>query len=283
MSIFTRSTISSGRPIYWYTSLSLGTHDSKLDEFDRPGVPYLQHYIGGTDNRKAVVSYVCNKAGDNVPATTATPSNSISLVLEPVVHLYELTFSTPDACSAGAPAEQTPLDLLLTQKSQCIFLNTGWWTYKFCFFVDVEQLHRENVPDTHSPVVAGQQQKTKLATTQSYDLGSLSKDMSMVRLRELTKVHVGETAQETYVSQEYVGGTPCDLTNQSRKTEVRFFCDTSETQHNTFKQIKESATCEYVALIGTRSLCSHKLFKPAQAKVHKIVCSPTDILKSVAS
>lgn len=37
------------------------------------------------------------------------------------------------------------MDLLEPLGSECLYLNTGWWTYKFCYLKEITQFHREQI------------------------------------------------------------------------------------------------------------------------------------------
>ena len=71
--------------------------------------------------------------------------------------------SAPGASSSSTPSTPPPpatpnvMDLLEPLGSECLYLNTGWWTYKFCYLKEITQFHREQVqiPIQGSSVKAG--------------------------------------------------------------------------------------------------------------------------------
>jgi protein OS-9 len=56
------------------------------------------------------------------------------------------------------------MDLLEPLGSECLYLNTGWWTYKFCYLKEISQFHREAVAVPASPAAAAQAQARAAAT-----------------------------------------------------------------------------------------------------------------------
>merc|ERR1712212_413470 len=78
-------------------------------------------------------------------------------------------------------------------------------------------------------------------------------------------------------SQYYVDGSVCDLTGESRKTEVRFKSDESlkGTDRDVISEIEEPSSCTYLFTISTIRLCSHPRFRAEKVKkTAAISCSP---------
>lgn len=65
-----------------------------------------------------------------------------------------------------------------------------------------------------------------------------------------------------YMSQTWEGGTQCDLTGNSRSTEIKFICD--QGSQIRFHSIDELETCKYQIEIHVPLLCKYDKFKPQQ-------------------
>lgn len=240
---------------------------------------YSQQYTSGTGDRQTIVRYVCH---DDPGASKGL----LTTVSEPKPFHYEMEIRTSLGCLAPK-GESTP-EALLSSLTECAHLNTGWWTYKFCYGKQVSQFHRESVEVKNtaaqsSPVpasTADQQAaaappKMEMITTVEYDLGRLPEETVPIVIVK------GDTPKETYASQWYQDGTKCDVTNRPRKTEVRFYCDPAETQ--VIRTIKETSSCEYMMVVASQYLCSHILFAPDLPKVREIACSPMEKARSIST
>lgn len=141
--------------------------------------------------------------------------------------------------------------LLKGMEGSCIFFNTGWWTYSFCFNQSIKQFH-SLPPGRQIPLWPPMEDKT----VQSYVLGSFrdptgaqkANGKKTTELREREKPGVTAAADvgdrkavntgqanttETglarleqkgdlkYMVQELSGGTTCDLTGKPRRVEVQ--------------------------------------------------------------
>lgn len=138
-------------------------------------------------------------------------------------------------------------ELLKGMEGSCIFFNTGWWTYSFCFNQSVKQFH-SLPPGKQIPIWPPVEDKT----VQSFVLGKFgdlaTKGGKTTELRQKEKpvetavADVGDRAPvgagqknttETglarleqkgelkYMVQELSGGTTCDLTGKPRRIEVQ--------------------------------------------------------------
>lgn len=162
---------------------SLGSYQPAGDIFHSAAAPYTQVYGGGTDNRQAVVRFVCN----HDPKPSQHTRHLLHAVSEPKPNAYEFTIKTTTACQLqpvstspshrqqfaqhnAASSAATPLSSLSQQQqlqqpraspkskvaialnmmsplsTDCIYHNAGWWTYKFCYLSSIHQFHRETVP-----------------------------------------------------------------------------------------------------------------------------------------
>jgi protein OS-9 len=95
----------------------------------------------------------------------------------------------------------------------------------------------------------------------------------------------------------FTGGTPCDLTDLERETEVRFTCarqsagggvgvesgdaereklNAADANVNAIERIDEASTCRYTMTFTTPSLCAHDAFRTKEQVVRDIVCRRFD-------
>jgi len=242
---------------------NLGSYDPALDSPVSEPV-YAQRYTGGSGKRQSTVRFLCN---DDSP----DPKPLLTGIAEPEPLRYEFEIKTALACDASRQrtGQARVESYLQPLAGQCVYLNTGWWTYKFCYGKSVSQFHRESRAVQTEP---GKPPQQEVITTQEYDLGTVSD--------EPIAVVAGSSPKDSYASQWYAGGTPCDVgSKEPRKTEVRYVCDPNESL--AIKAVKETATCEYQLIAATRLLCQHKQFAAEEPRVHEIACSP--LLHQVAA
>jgi hypothetical protein len=72
----------------------------------------------------------------------------------------------------------------------------------------------------------------------------------------------------TYFELEYVNGTQCDLTGETRSTTVHFICGESDQ----FVSIKEVRSCHYKVIVSTPRVCRHPAFSKEIPNTVKIKC-----------
>ena len=58
-----------------------------------------------------------------------------------------------------------------------------------------------------------------------------------------------------YYQVNYTDGTPCDITNKPRRTNVQYACHPNT--HGEIYQLRETSSCEYEIIIFTGLLCAH--------------------------
>eukprot|EP00270_Netrium_digitus_P020551 TRINITY_DN8509_c0_g1_i1.p1 TRINITY_DN8509_c0_g1~~TRINITY_DN8509_c0_g1_i1.p1 ORF type:complete len:385 (+),score=106.02 TRINITY_DN8509_c0_g1_i1:274-1428(+) len=165
---------------------------------------------------------------------------------------------------AEPPVRKTPEELLgALRELPCFYRMEGWWTYELCFKKWMRQYHTEN-----DKIVAefylGRWDAEKTADLHS---GSQNADSSDTFMQKDPR---SLSAAQRYHAHVYTDGTPCDLTNEKRQTEVRYVC--SEDGNNYIASIKEAPTCHYQVIIHTTVLCSHPLFKKQTEPMHYINC-----------
>jgi len=262
--------------------------------------PYSQRFVGGTDNRQLVVHFRCNAeikptspraaaAGTAIGVATEqvakdVPQHLLTLIEEPTPFHYVAEIKTSLVCQSSTESGGGGiLGLLNALSRNCIYLNTGWWLYKFCYLKSIQQLHREHRPiaptgstggaTTGAPGQAPSAPAVELVTVAEFDLGHMPKDLSLGGVEKMTKVVEGETMEETYVSQMYENGSRCDVGDrQDRKTEVRFYCDPNEP--HALESIVETSSCVYLLKVRTSLLCSDALFAVAEPDIVQITCQP---------
>lgn len=164
--------------------------------------------------------------------------------------------SHQDTTSTPSPEEQEKelvratnhgWDLLKGMEGSCIFFNTGWWTYSFCFNQSVKQFHSlppgKQIPfwpptedktvqsfvlGTFGDQAAKGVKKTELrhkekpAETAAADVGdSLPTGAGQKNSTETGLARLEQKGQLKYMVQELHGGTTCDLTGKPRRIEVQ--------------------------------------------------------------
>jgi protein OS-9 len=138
-----------------------------------------------------------------------------------------------------------PDELLEILKDQCFYRHEGWWSYEFCYYGKIRQVH-----------VEGEK------VIQEYVLGEFDADATDAyhenRTSESTdEDHVKDTSKRYHVHL-YTNGTVCDLTDIPRYTEVRFVCSEPTVL---ISSIKEISSCNYVLTVQSPMLCKNPLFQ----------------------
>merc|ERR1712137_32547 len=147
-----------------------------------------------------MVTYICN----NKKNLKKNEMHVLDKIREPQELVYHFDILTTAACVDTANVHvgpPSPIQLLRPLENQCVSMNAGWWTYRFCFLREIVQFHNEQVPDDKT-------KQDKEVTTQEYQMGKLDKTLD---INHTGKLHKGATTQDTYLSQEYTGGTVCDI------------------------------------------------------------------------
>lgn len=159
--------------------------------------------------------YLCS-----IPAVESPPdTNSTSA-----------TQSPEDAEKELSRAVNHGEELLKGMEGNCIFFNTGWWTYSFCYNQSVKQFHslppQRNVP-MYPPI--------EDSSIQSYILGQFAGasedgkrktgvDEAKSAKRQTTETGLAKLEQRgelKYLVHNLAGGTTCDLTGKERRVEVQ--------------------------------------------------------------
>ena len=75
------------------------------------------------------------------------------------------------------------------------------------------------------------------------------------------------------VAHVFTGGTPCDLANLARETEVQFTCALGE-EVNAIASIQEPSTCRYAFTFATPLVCGRGGFREAKKPPAHVKCKP---------
>ncbi|KAG8075149.1 hypothetical protein GUJ93_ZPchr0006g43267 [Zizania palustris] len=139
-----------------------------------------------------------------------------------------------------------PDELLEVLKDQCFYRLEGWWSYEFCYYGKIRQIH-----------VEGEK------AIQEYVLGEYDADATDAYYENQTSESVDEDNKPIDISKRYhvhmyTNGTVCDLTDIPRETEVRFVCSEPTV---VISSIKEISSCKYVLTVQSPMLCKNPLFQ----------------------
>lgn len=155
--------------------------------------------------------------------------------------------------------------MLSTLSARCFYRLEDWWTYELCYEKHVRQFHRE-----------------KEVLSSEYSLGVYEGEPAET---DTMQGSIGEANSGKYVKQLYTQGDACDLTGQTRQTEVRYSC--GEGGQEAILSIKEPSTCHYVLNVAVPGLCQMPTFRQDPELVTQIVCkavaSPAAAQSSVAT
>ncbi|KAA8535205.1 hypothetical protein F0562_030208 [Nyssa sinensis] len=139
------------------------------------------------------------------------------------------------------PQQNTSSLIVETKKQQ-----EGWWSYEFCYQQKLRQVHLEDEKVVQEFVLGVYDAEATSAYNQNLSDISTVKDPR------------SKDASQRYHADQYTNGTVCDLTNEPRKTEVRFVCSEPRAM---ISSITELSTCKYALKIQIPMLCKHPLFQ----------------------
>ncbi|KAF2071660.1 hypothetical protein CYY_007014 [Polysphondylium violaceum] len=149
--------------------------------------------------------------------------------------------------------------------NKCITKLIGWWTYEFCQHSYIKQMRIE-----------------KQQNLNEYYLGYYFKDETQPTIKGIDEKQMklysekGEFDLSTspYYSETFIGGTPCDIIDANRQTEIRYYCSEDRVKGAYIGELLEPTSCSYLLKIYTPDMCSHPIFRPKQDKVLDIKCTP---------
>lgn len=127
----------------------------------------------------------------------------------------------------------------------------GWWIYEYCVNSHVRQYHQE--------------QKKVVA---EFYLGSrppqMPKNHYALKMNE-------QNPYESYAYVEFTNGTICDLTQQPRSVEIRFYCPQQNLDHQIIA-VEEPLSCKYILKMTSKKLCKLPGFSKKENIVNTIKC-----------
>lgn len=172
--------------------------------------------------------------------------------------------------------DETPFQILeqSLQGNYCSYKFEVYWIYELCHGKYLRQYHEEN-------------NKYKPKITQEYYLGRLEPEMIKAQEEQYNNemLELGRNGRnrptimvngqhKPYVKLEMSGGTKCDLTDKKRLSTVYYVCN--EFSDLGIHSIKEISTCQYEAIVLSKSLCEHKDFKTDVNTEHEVKCYALD-------
>jgi protein OS-9 len=135
-------------------------------------------------------------------------------------------------------------ELLDGMQGNCIYYNTGWWSYRFCYNEGVKQFHQlppsgsvPRYPPQEDPSVVGfvlgsypkkqsqdrEGRKSAQAVIEAPEDGAVDKSVGS-SVKVYSQPGYGELVQQgdsRYLVKRLGGGTTCDLTGKERRIEVQ--------------------------------------------------------------
>jgi hypothetical protein len=192
-----------------------------------------------------------------------------------------------DALSASS-STPSPAALVASLDGTCLYRMEDWWTYEFCAGRHARQFHRE--PD--GPGAGG----SPGAVVSEFYLGRWNETAP---IDPVPRSDPGGLPEEevAFVSQEYGGGQPCDLTGAPRGVEVRFVCADGGSgggggggaaggknsaldgvpaptgPRDALLAVREPATCRYTFVVAVADLCAHPAFRRAEPPTLAVRCA----------
>ncbi|KAK7506836.1 hypothetical protein BaRGS_00001687 [Batillaria attramentaria] len=188
--------------------------------------------------------------------------------------VYDSRKQQENADNYHGPSASELMDTLFQQTS-CSYRLESYWTYELCHGRHLRQYHETKEQgkkpkvqeyilgfgrDILSPHTV---EEAESQDAQGEDQTPPTKD-SNIKYRRIDGIDL------PYYEVVMTGGTPCDLTNDHRKTRVLYVCQPDG--HGEVYELKETSTCEYEVMVLTSVLCAHPLFRPKNPPVNKISC-----------
>ena len=196
--------------------------------------------------------------------------------------------NAPSTTQDAGPGPVSPLvetDKLLSKyDGRCFLRKEGWWTYEYCHKGHVRQFHAEelNVVVDFS-LGSYDAEETEQRAARQMEEDELEKRAQEAAERESRGTAGYVEATESGASEQasvpsrpashmYVGGTPCDLNQQPRSTEVKFLCGPDAAVTN----LMEPSTCHYQLDFSSPEMCQHKSFSNSR-RARNVVCVPAEL------
>jgi len=264
---------------------------NKEDQKDKPKSHFidpmndkLKYRVISTNKKKqhqqALQQLKNQDSSTNTPTTTTTTTDTdtSSTTTNNNIQYETINMSTKDGvkytCKIPVRVEQPKIEWKpipsvdeikdSIKMPQCISKLIGWWTYEFCPTSYVKQMRIE-----------------KQQNLNEYYLGYYIKDKLQQAIKGIDKRQMQiyssngpfELTSTPYYSETFVDGTPCDIINVHRQTEVRYYCSEDKIKGTYISEVLEPTSCSYVLKIYTPDMCNHPIFRPRQDKIMDIECT----------
>eukprot|EP01012_Entosiphon_sulcatum_P013557 TRINITY_DN18783_c0_g1_i3.p2 TRINITY_DN18783_c0_g1~~TRINITY_DN18783_c0_g1_i3.p2 ORF type:complete len:273 (-),score=51.61 TRINITY_DN18783_c0_g1_i3:125-853(-) len=162
--------------------------------------------------------------------------------------------------SQAERAKQAAAVLDKALEKQCFLKLSGWWIYELCHRKYVRQYHQDHRNSVLTEYYLGHGRDS---------LVSPRKEANLAATGELT---FGEDINGVYFSTMFYNGTSCDLTNQERQAEVRYYCSLNSPHPNNYLSVEEGSTCSYIVGFYTQSICYMDEFRILPESTAPINC-----------
>ncbi|KAJ1976787.1 Protein OS-9 [Dimargaris cristalligena] len=156
--------------------------------------------------------------------------------------------------------------------SECLSYFQGWWTYEYCPQGHVRQFRYSNaeaspnMPNMNFDYVLGQYNHRVRSLTTPPDHGSLAQkrdrgwgsQRAQAGTTDVSFTSLHSTDNSQFLTQEWSGGTICDVTGKPRTVQIQFHCTPEDAPH--IASVHEIAVCMYVMVIHAPNLCKDPAF-----------------------
>ncbi|KAL8364855.1 hypothetical protein RB595_003907 [Gaeumannomyces hyphopodioides] len=186
-------------------------------------------------------------------------------------------------------------------EGRCLFYQSGWWSYTFCYNGDVVQFHALPPQSGGSPVrdpsapeyvlgrslpqsadssggnaknggAGGRRGGFDIDTAGREEQAVLQQNSGSSKHTPAGTTEMVVKGDQRYLVQRLDSGTVCDLTNRPRTIEIQYHCAPGTTVDR-INWIKEVTTCTYLMMVQTPRLCEDGAFRPPKpVRSHPITC-----------
>jgi len=171
-------------------------------------------------------------------------------------------------------------ELLQELDGDCLYYQSGWWSYSFCYNAKIVQFHQlppkpgqaTPVPDpTTMQYVLGRVKTPQKQESKEDEWGNQVEVRKSQQHKDPPKTELQVKGDTRYLVQRMESGTICDLTGKPRRIEIQYHCNPHHTDRIAY--IKETTTCAYLMVVHTPRLCHDVAFlPPKETKANSIVC-----------
>eukprot|EP00924_Labyrinthula_sp_SR-Ha-C_P005038 maker-scaffold_1-snap-gene-19.31-mRNA-1 protein AED:0.27 eAED:0.27 QI:150/1/1/1/1/1/2/197/415 len=245
--------------------ITLGKYEE--NDINEDEVGFSQLYVSGDGGREVVVRFECSKKRQQ-------RLGAVTSVEEPSPLQYEIIFQTTLLCDddfdmslvpGGNGDENMSLEastlrnIIRNERSNCLYLNQGYWDYELCFNKHVRQSHLKSKTKKHDYYLGKFKQRPIVETS-----------------------HKGKKA----LMELFVDGSMCDLTGEGRQVEIVYLCSEKSKFKTAILDIEETSTCHYVLTVGVYGLCTLDGFSGGSRAqddlpLQKTLCFLTELVVSM--